>query len=192
MPLIPTVWREPPTEAQAMLVFLASGILLQEYTLVRLRSLDPPWARKAEKGDMHKVTSEAGEIRNFSSLEWRPSTGDKDAGQQIPISHTWPHQQCAAAGGRTRLRKWKKQMKECIPQLCLWSSSLMSPQSLSPSQIQDEAMHLPSSHRNWSVLQVRTCGAAQTSCDTQRHTKQNTHITTGPPKQRVNCIFKMI
>lgn len=36
---------------------------------------------------MHKVTSEAGEIRNVSFLVWRPSTGDKDAGQQIPVSH---------------------------------------------------------------------------------------------------------
>lgn len=76
-------------------------------------------------------------------------------------------------------------MKEYVPQLCLWSSSLMSPQSLSPSQIQDEAIHLPSSHRNWSVLQVRTCGAAKTSCSIQRHTKQNTHIPTYLPKQRV-------
>ncbi len=36
----------------------------------------------------------------------------------------------------------------------------MSPQSLSPSQIQDEAMHLPSSQRNWSELQVLTMVAA--------------------------------
>lgn len=57
-------------------------------------------------------------------------------------------------------------MKDCIPQLCLWSSSLMSPQSLSPSQIQDEAIHLPSSQRNWSVLQVLTSVAAETNCTT--------------------------
>lgn len=76
MPMIHTVWSESPTEAQAVLRFLASGILLLEYTLVRLKSLDPPWARKPEKGDMHKVASEAGEIRNVSSLEWRTSAGD--------------------------------------------------------------------------------------------------------------------
>lgn len=53
-----------------------------------------------------------------------------------------------------------------IPQSCLWSSSLMSPQSLSPSQIQDEAMHLPSSQRNWSELQVLTSVAVETHCVT--------------------------
>lgn len=74
--LIHIVWSESPTEAQAVLKSLASGILLLEHTLVRHKRLDPPWARKPEKGDMHKVTSEAGEIRNVSSLEGRPSTGD--------------------------------------------------------------------------------------------------------------------
>lgn len=39
------------------------------------KSLDPPWARKPERGRKHKVTSEAGEIRNASSLDLRP-TGD--------------------------------------------------------------------------------------------------------------------
>ncbi len=67
---------ESPTEAKAALKSLASGILLLEHTSVRRKSLDPPWARKPEKRDMHKVTSEAGEIRNVNSLEWRPSTGE--------------------------------------------------------------------------------------------------------------------
>ncbi len=57
----------------------------------------------------------------------------------------------------------KEVMTGCIPQLCLSSSSLMSPQSLSPSHIQDEAMHLPSSQRNWSALQVLTSVAAETN-----------------------------
>lgn len=64
------VWSEPPTEAQAVLKSLALGLLFLEHTLVRYRNLDPPWARIPGQGDVHKVTTEAGEIRNVSSLNW--------------------------------------------------------------------------------------------------------------------------
>lgn len=107
------------------------------------------------------------------------------------LSHMTPPAVCSSCRTETAIKKDKNvNMKECAPQLCLWSSSLMSPQSLSPSQIQVEAMHLPSSHRNCSVLQVRTCWAAETSCDI-RQTKQNTHLKSHPQKQRIHCIFKM-
>lgn len=68
----------------------------------------------------------------------------------------------AKEGCKRRRGVEEKGMNGLIPQLCLWSSSLMSPQSLSPSQIQDEAMHLPSSQRNCSVLQVLTSVAEET------------------------------
>lgn len=74
--LIPFVWSESPTEAQSVPKSLASGNLFLEHTLVNYKNLDPPWARKPEKGDVHKVTSEAGEIRNVSFLDWRLSAGD--------------------------------------------------------------------------------------------------------------------
>lgn len=58
--------------------------------------------------------------------------------------------------GRRGMREINKETGDeaSSPQLCLWSSSLMSPQSLSPSQIHEEAMQRPSSQRNCSVLQV--------------------------------------
>lgn len=43
-----------------------------------------------------------------------------------------------------------------LPHWCRWSSSLMSPQSLSSSQIQLLEMHLPLSHWNWLAEQVFT------------------------------------
>lgn len=76
------VWSESPTALKS----LASGILFLERMSVKYKNLDPPWARKPKKGDMHKVASEAGEIRNVSSLDWRPSTGHLDAGSSLPLS----------------------------------------------------------------------------------------------------------
>lgn len=43
-----------------------------------------------------------------------------------------------------------------LPQLCLWSSSLMSPQSLSPSQTHVAGIQRASSHLNWSLEHVLT------------------------------------